>query len=191
MAHKFNPSEMNKLDNPERKKLLPPLETLQKLGLEKGHDFLEVGAGTGFFALPASNWIGESGMAYAFDTSVEMVDELKKRSGEQGRSNLRVESCEEAGPVRLEKLVDFVLVAFVLHEVLNPQAFLINLRSCLKPGGRLAIIEWKKVVTEKGPPIHERLSEDEVCQLLKAADLDNVEVSPLNGSHYGIVARLL
>ena len=35
MAHKFNPKDLHKLDNPERRRLLPPAETLEGLGLRR------------------------------------------------------------------------------------------------------------------------------------------------------------
>jgi len=34
MAHKFNPKDIEKLDNPKRREAVPPKETLLKLGLK-------------------------------------------------------------------------------------------------------------------------------------------------------------
>ncbi len=54
MAHKFNVKDMQKLDSPERRKILPPEETLIKIGLNKNQIFIDIGCGIGYFSIPAS-----------------------------------------------------------------------------------------------------------------------------------------
>ncbi|RYD04327.1 hypothetical protein N752_15905 [Desulforamulus aquiferis] len=45
MAHVFDAKNKHKLDNPERRKLLPPYETLQKFNLSTGDVFVDLAAG--------------------------------------------------------------------------------------------------------------------------------------------------
>ena len=76
MSHKFNPASMHKLDNSGRREMLPPEKVLLLTGLKEGDIFLDIGAGIGYFAIPAAEITGESGKVIAADISPEMLDEL-------------------------------------------------------------------------------------------------------------------
>ncbi len=61
MVHKFNPKDLQKLDNPERRRLLPPEETLERLGLRKNDIIADIGCGIGYFSFAASKIVGTNG----------------------------------------------------------------------------------------------------------------------------------
>ena len=48
---------------------------------------------------------------------------------------------EAEDPLFPEKNLEMVVMVYVLHEVERPVPFLVNLRSYLKPGGSLVIVE--------------------------------------------------
>ena len=56
--------------------MLPPEKVLLLTGLKEGDIFLDIGAGIGYFAIPAAEITGESGKVIAADISPEMLDEL-------------------------------------------------------------------------------------------------------------------
>ncbi len=58
MEKRFNPQHLHKLDNPERRKSLPPDKLLDLLKIRDTDTVLDLGAGTGYFTLPAS-WLCE------------------------------------------------------------------------------------------------------------------------------------
>ncbi|MFH0921821.1 MAG: class I SAM-dependent methyltransferase [Fibrobacterota bacterium] len=189
MAHKFDPKEMEKLDNPERRKTLPPLEILRSIGLRPDHTFLDVGAGTGYFSLEAARIIGPHGHVLALDSSPDMLQELNRRIVATGINNIDALLCSEDGPSKPQPVADVALIAFVLHEVKDPKAFLSNIRKMLKARSRLAVIEWKKEPTEKGPPGYDRLAIKDVESFLSDSGYVLIESRPLNASHYIVIAE--
>ena len=60
-GHKFDPARRGYLDSPARRAYLDPEGTLRAFGLREGMIMADVGAGTGFFALPAARLVGPRG----------------------------------------------------------------------------------------------------------------------------------
>ena len=52
---RFKPKHMKKLDNPERRKLLPPHKLLELLEIQDNDILIDLGAGTGYFTIPAAS----------------------------------------------------------------------------------------------------------------------------------------
>ena len=77
--HKFDPANAARLERAERYTLIPPNETLLKLGLKPGMTFVDIGAGTGFFSRPASAIVVESGRVFAADIAPGMMDFMKSQ----------------------------------------------------------------------------------------------------------------
>ena len=166
MVHKINVKEMHKLDSPERRKILPPKETLSNSGLTKNDIFLDIGCGIGYFSIPASKIVGPKGKVYALDKSIEMLEELKKRIIEKKIENIMPILTKDYDFIIDSEIGTFALMSNVLHEVDDKLFFLKETNRILKTEGKLCIIEWQKKETEKGPPIKYRLSELEVKKLL-------------------------
>jgi len=129
--------------------------------------------------------VGSSGVVYAVDTQKEMLRELRKR---RPPGNVRVlRSGENSIPVDTST-VDFILLAYVLHETESKPRFLKELKRILKKGGTLLILDWKRRREEKGPPMEERLTIKAVRELLERAGFSRIRSSSLTPSHYKITA---
>ncbi len=182
MAHIFDPEDRHKLDNTQRRSLMPPEETLVKAGIKPGDTVLDLGCGMGYFAVPASRMVGPKGMVYAVDASGVMLAELRSKASREGLFNIRT-SQTPIGKLELpEAGYTLALLVIVLHEVDDKKSFLAALAAGLKPGARLAVIEWKKAETPAGPPLKERISEDEMQVLLKKAGFSEPATAELTPS---------
>ncbi|WJH32787.1 hypothetical protein N6H14_21250 [Paenibacillus sp. CC-CFT747] len=53
--HRFNPDNKDALESAVRKKLMPPDKLLGLLPIQKNHQILDLGAGTGYFSIPAAH----------------------------------------------------------------------------------------------------------------------------------------
>lgn len=187
MTHKFDPSNFHKLENPERYQELPPEKTLRSLGLRKNKTALDIGAGTGFFTFAMSKITGEEGKVYATDISEVMIKEIERKISEKDIRNIITKLSSE-NEINIEEKVDFILISFVMHEFEEAEHFLTKIFDRQKEGGTLAVIEWKKKETPKGPPLHHRLSEDECAKVIHQAGWANIELIDLHENFYAIRA---
>lgn len=183
MTHRFDPKNMERLDNPTRRELLPPARILAEIGLAPGHRFLDIGAGIGYFSLPALEIVGPGGHIIAADVSAEMLDEMRKRPG-AGAPNIELLLCESTALPLPGESVDIALMAFVLHEIENRNGQIEEVRRVLRKEGRLAVIEWKMKEPPPGPPPAERIAPDEVERHCAGAGLELVRRDELNEHHY-------
>jgi len=166
MAHKFNVKDMQKLDSPERRKILPPEETLIKIGLNKNQIFIDIGCGIGYFSIPASKIVGHEGKVFALDTSKEMIDELRIRILKNKITNIDTIISYPYHFHLDSNIGTFSFMANVLHEVEDKISFLKETNRILKKDGTLCIIEWQKKLTERGPPLEDRINESEIEELM-------------------------
>ncbi|MCK8823640.1 class I SAM-dependent methyltransferase [Fuchsiella alkaliacetigena] len=172
----------------ERQEILPPKETLKKLGLKKGATVADIGAGIGYFSLPAAQIVGSEGLVYALDTSEEMLGALEEIVKEEGLANLKLVKSSEYD-AQLEDAVDFILISSVIHEVEDKQQFFANYLDKLKLDGALAIIEWKKEEMESGPPLEIRVSTEELAEILSQFGMKIVKELALNDQQYAILSE--
>lgn len=156
---RFHPSQMHKLEDPERKKWLPPEDVLAQLELQPGWTVADIGAGTGYFALPIAEAIGESGHLLAVDASPEMLARLRARAEEQRLSNIRCSRAEASATGLESASCDCLLMANVWHEFDDHAAVLIEARRILRPGAKIAVLDWRPdAKPDHGPPIEHRIS---------------------------------
>ena len=182
--HKFSPHHAERLENPDRHKLLQPQKTLSQFGLKPGMTFVDIGAGTGFFSRAASEIVGKEGIVYALDMSKEML-EILKRTGV--RDNMQILHSEEYRLQVAADTADFTLLSTVLHENTDIPKLLAEASRVSKPSGKIVIIEWKKQDEETGPPMAERLGEDELLKHVSSYRI--VEQGDVTKSHYYFVIQ--
>src|SRR3989304_2986696 len=156
-------------------------------GLMPGRVFADIGAGPGFFTVPAAKIIGPAGMAFAVDTQSEMLIYLRDRRNPP--DNVILIKSEEYEIPLADCEADFALLAYVLHETGDRVRLLREIMRILKPGGTLLVLDWEKKAEEKGPPIEERITAKEARGYIEAAGFDVVQASPMNPSHYRVLSR--
>jgi len=111
--------------------------------VQTGMKVLDVGCGRGFASLGLARLVGEDGLVISADIQPEMLDMVKKRAARAGLSNrIRTHHCT-VDCIGVREELDFAVAFFMLHEVTDVRAFLIELFTLLKPGGQLFITEPK------------------------------------------------
>lgn len=188
MVHKFNPENKHKLDNPERRKLLPPEETLRRLGLEAGDCMADIGCGTGYFTLPAARIVGSQGKVYGLDIMAEMIDEVQGRARENRLTNVELVQVKENDFVLADQTVGYAFACLVAHEAEEPLAFFREAARILQPAGRIVIIEWAKQHSMMGPPLEHRLDSKDVADVLRQCSFSNMQQMAVNAEMYAVIA---
>ena len=184
MARKFDPRLKDRLLSEEREELLHPADLLRDLGLARGDTLVDIGCGPGFFTIPAAEIVGSEGRVLAADIQGDMLSAVKARVLEHGLSNVRIVKTSDTEIPMPPNCADLVLLAFTLNEVDQRARFLHRVGRLLKPGGKVAVIEWEKLAESSGPPIEARISSDELLKDAEAAGLGPEEQRSLNEHHY-------
>ncbi|WP_286171038.1 class I SAM-dependent methyltransferase [Lentibacillus populi] len=181
---RFNPEKAHSLMRTERKKLLPPNEIMEYLGVNSGDTVADLGAGNGYFTIPIAK---NAEKVYAVDIEPKMLEMLKENAGEEQLDNIQyVES--DLDHIKLDdESVNKVIVAFVMHEVPNVDRTLAEINRILKPEGQMLLLDWEAIETESGPPLHHRISSNEMINILERNGFDT-EVVPLNPANYAVRA---
>jgi ubiquinone/menaquinone biosynthesis C-methylase UbiE len=190
VAHKFDPKQVHKLDNPDRGRDLPPVETLERFGVSPGMTLVDVGCGSGYFSFPAARIVGPQGRVYGVDIHQELLDLCRQRAAEQGIENFEPVLAEEVRIPLADGVADAVLVVNVLHEFEDIQGSLREMGRLLAPAGRLLVVDWRKEQMEMGPPLHARFSDREAADLLAEGGFRVTERADPGVLHYGLVATL-
>ena len=162
-------------DDPARDAWQKPHEVIMALKLARDAIIADIGAGTGYFALRLAHAV-PAGHVYGTDTEAEMVaylDQRAKKAGVQNVSAVRARSGT-AGATGLSEKVDLALLVNVYHHIDDRVAYFSNLREQIKPGGRIAIIDFH-ARSPVGPPVRERLSADQVRDEMRAAGFRVIE----------------
>jgi ubiquinone/menaquinone biosynthesis C-methylase UbiE len=178
---------IKKLDSPWRRIALPPKETLISLGLTSGLDFADIGCGIGYFTIPAATIIQPSNVIFAIDPSAEMLAEASKRAAEEGHVHIKFVLSEPLDFKVPTASVDFALLANVFHEIEEKEAFIGIVKVILKPGGRMALIEWNSQIKEMGPPSNHRISEEETDRWMEENGFEIIKKLNIGEMFYGRV----
>jgi SAM-dependent methyltransferase len=106
-----------------------------------GERVLEVGPGTGYYALEVADWIGPDGRLDIFDLQPEMLDHTMHHTAERGLENVTPTQGDATGLPYDDASFDAAYLVTVLGEIPDQDAALRELRRVLRPGGCLVVGE--------------------------------------------------
>jgi ubiquinone/menaquinone biosynthesis C-methylase UbiE len=131
---------------------------------------LDVGCGVGNYGFALSDYYPKAVEIIGVDPWEEGIDQLNKKATELGLKNVRgiKAGADDISEVK-EASVDLIFLATVAHGLVergeDEKAFNEAAR-LLKPGGTLAIVEFKKIDKKPGPPLAVRLSPLELGEII-------------------------
>ncbi len=112
------------------------------LELTPGAAVADVGAGNGAMAVEMARAVGPAGIAYATEVTEKKRAAISRLARDEGLPQLRVVAARERTTGLPDACCDAVYLRMVLHHIDDPVAYAPELRRALKPGGRLAIIDF-------------------------------------------------
>jgi len=186
MHHRFEHADewAKVFDDPARDAWQQPDRVIEALALAPAMVVADIGAGTGYFAVRLARAV-PAGSVIATDVEPDMVRYLTERAKREGLANLRAVATPPDSPELAPASVDRVLVVDVWHHLGDRVAYAKRLAAALRPGGRIAVVDFKLDATH-GPPRKHRLAPDQIAADLRAAGL-TAEIAPVELSEQYIV----
>ena len=173
-------------DAAERDAWQKPDEVIRALGLAPEATVADIGAGTGYFAVRLSPAV-PLGRVYAVDVETEMVKHIALRAAARGLANVIAVRGSPDDP-RLPGKVDLVLLVDTYHHIEDREFYFSRLRGMLKPGGRVAVIDFK-ADSPQGPPAEARIAPGTVKAELDRAGFMAAEEHTFLPYQYFLVFR--
>jgi predicted methyltransferase len=166
--HSFAGSEnwAKVFDDPKRDAWQKPHEVIRALALKPDAVIADIGSGTGYFAMRFAHMVPK-GRVYGVDTEPDMVKYLAERAKREGLGNVTAVKADPGDP-RLPEKADLVMLVDVYHHVENRERYFSRLLDSLKPGGRVAIIDFR-MDSPEGPPKAARIAPAQVKAEFKRA----------------------
>jgi len=172
------------LDDPERNAWQKPDEVIRALSLPRDATVADIGSGTGYFAVRLARAVPQ-GRVLGVDIEPEMMRYLNERAKREGLANLTAQTGGADDP-RLPAPVDLVIVVNTYHHIGAAEQYFRGVRDALKPGGRLAIIDFDPDAPIDVP---NRVSPERVKQELGRAGFEFAQEHAFLPHQYFLILR--
>ncbi|QDT53567.1 putative methyltransferase YcgJ [Caulifigura coniformis] len=155
------------LERPEREEEERLTLLMEALKLKPGMQVADIGAGSGVISVMIAGRIGD-GKVYAVDIQKEMLDALEEKCRLQGVTNVTPVLGTTQSPRLDPESIDLAVMVDVYHEFDFPYEMLQEIAKSLKPGGRVAFVEYRKEDPKVPIKLVHKMSE---AQVRKEAEL--------------------
>lgn len=113
------------------------------LELKPGMVVCDMGSGNGYHSLPMAKEVAPDGKVLAVDIQPEMLQMLQQRAEANQVTNVVSIVGEVHNPNLPDDSCDLILLVDVYHEFSHPEEMLGFMRKALKPGGQVALVEFR------------------------------------------------
>ncbi len=174
------------LESERRIEGLQVIKVIEALKVKPGERVCDLGAGSGLFARPLAQKVGDKGAVYAVDIDPELLKHVEHTAREQKLTNIKTILATETDP-KLPEAVDLIAIIDTLHHISNQAAYLKGLKKYLKPDGRIAIIDFSR----NWPAGHEKMiyTVDDLDGWMAAAGFKRVEKHDFLENNFFVVYR--
>jgi predicted methyltransferase len=177
-------------DDPGRDEWQKPAEVVAALGLKAGMSVADLGAGTGYFLPHLAPALAPHGVVYAVEPESTLLDHIRQRVGAEKLSGVVPVLASFDDPHLPPERIDLVLVVDTYHHIDARRSYLRGLRGCLKPLGRIAVIDWKPGEIPVGPPPEHRIAREVVIDEMRDAGFALVDDRDLLPYQYFLIFRM-
>jgi len=149
------------LDSGYRRRIQPPSQLIERSGVKKGMQVLDLGCGSGAFTTFLARAVGQKGKVYALDIQADMLKQLENKLSKPESKDIKNIKLIEGNAYELpfeDGSLDLVNMVTVLQEIPDRNRALQEVKRVLKPGGILAVTElfpdpdypWKSTTVKLG-----------------------------------------
>lgn len=187
-SKKFDPRNIDKLNNPERLVRESPDVIWKELALRDPQVLIDIGAGTGFFTIPFARKSPRI-MVYACDLQEEMLAWLTEHIPEDLKHRVTPIKMEESHVPLPDGIADLVYMINLHHELDDRATTMAEAFRLLKSGGKVLVVDWKKEEMPMGPPAAIRVAADDIATDICEAGFTQVTQHPVLKYHSIVTAE--
>ena len=127
------------------------VEIVKALGLRPGQVVADVGAGTGLFVKYLAEAVGPYGRVIATDIAPAFVKHIRARAAKAGLTQVSARLGGRADVNLPAGAVDLIFLCDTYHHFEDTAQILASIRRALKPGGRLAVVDYHRLKGKTRP----------------------------------------
>lgn len=184
----LDPARIERLRSPERLTYFDPDKIWDVLQPAADCTLVDIGTGVGFIALPFARRYRHAHV-YGCDILDGMIALLREDAAASGLANLEGLVMAPNAVDLPDGAADVVVMAQLHHELDAPEDLLAECRRLLKPGGTVAIVDWKDEDNGKSPPAGRRVPEADLRAQLSGCGFSEIEGHDIYAFHTFLTAR--
>lgn len=143
-----NPKEfVEKFEIESREVFAKRSEIVKLLKLKQADTVADIGAGTGLFTRLFSKEV-KDGKVVAVDIAQRFLDHIEIICRENGIRNVETIKCTDTSTELPESSIDVAFICDTYHHFEYPQKTMGSLLKALKPGGRVVLVDFRRVEGE-------------------------------------------
>ena len=133
--------DLSIFESPGRDERLQINRVMDIRGITAGKTVADIGAGSGWFTTRAAKRVGDAGIVYAVDINPEAIQYIADRLRKEKIDNVKTILSQADDPKLPANSVDSVLMLKTYHEIAKPVMLLQNLRTALRAGAKVGVID--------------------------------------------------
>ena len=168
---------------------------IEVLQLKPGSIVAEIGAGGGDLTIAIAKHVGPTGRVYTSELGEQRLSGLRAAVEKSGVSNVQVIEGREAEANLPDGCCDALFMRNVYHHFGNPTTMNASFARALKPGGRIAVIDFRPrnnaptaAPGKRGENAAHGVTPDVIAEELKAAGFQIVSSTDRNNNWFVVVA---
>lgn len=169
---------------------------IEVLEIREGARVADIGAGSGELTIRIARYVGSAGHVFSTDVNPQRLVEIRDAVSQAQLHNVTIVEGASAQTNIPDECCDAVFLRHVYHHLGDPPQMNASLRGSLRPGGRLAIVDFppdngvSAPAGRRGTDVSHGVMPETVIDELRTAGFVGVERLPWSSSGYFlIVAR--
>jgi ubiquinone/menaquinone biosynthesis C-methylase UbiE/intracellular sulfur oxidation DsrE/DsrF family protein len=119
--------------------------------IEPGQTVADIGAGTGLYTRMFSNAVGKDGRVIAVDITPKFLSHIEATCRAEDLKNVQTLLCGAETTNLAPESVDVAFICDTYHHFEFPLKTMTSLHKALKPGGRVIVVDFRRVEGESTP----------------------------------------
>lgn len=164
-----------------------PIKNLANLDIQNGMSVVDIGTGSGFYAIEAAKKVGSTGRVYAVDVQKDILDRIKNNAATLGLRNIEIiwANAEKIGGTKLrEACAQRVIVSNVLFQVEKKDDLVLEIKRVLRPNGKVLVIDWSQTSPLSPKTI---VTKEQATLFFEKANFSLEKSFDAGDHHYGLI----